>query len=206
MSDEGPRQSAAVERLQHGRLGLDEAVLVEPAAHLGDRAGADRESATALLVGEQVELALAVARFDVLQAVKLVGRRAQALGQQPPVVDRQRELAAAPGRQRRPLDADEVAKVEVDKQLERLLAELVGSGVELNLASAVAQVEKGGLAVAAPGDDPPGDAVARVGLDTRRQSLVGSPDLGDLLTFLEIVRKRLDPRLPQTLQLLAPIA
>ena len=32
---EGPRQGAAVERLQDRRLDLDEAVLVEPAAHLG---------------------------------------------------------------------------------------------------------------------------------------------------------------------------
>ena len=34
---EGPRQRAAVERLQDRRLHLDEAVLVEPAADLGDR-------------------------------------------------------------------------------------------------------------------------------------------------------------------------
>ena len=39
---EGPRQGAAVERLQDRRLDLDEAVLVEPAADLGDRAGAER--------------------------------------------------------------------------------------------------------------------------------------------------------------------
>ena len=36
---ERPRQGAAVERLQDRRLDLDEAVLVEPAAHLGDRSG-----------------------------------------------------------------------------------------------------------------------------------------------------------------------
>ena len=112
----------------------------------------------------------------------------------------------APRRQRRPLDADEVAEVEVDQQLECLLAELVGGGVELDLAAAVAQVEEGRLAVAATGDDPPGDPVARVGLDPRRQPLVGRPDLGDLLTFLELVRERVDPGLAQPLQLLAPVA
>src|SRR5680860_1247906 len=103
MGDEGTRQGAAVERLQDRRLGLDEAVLVEPAAQLGDRLGADRKGPAALLVGEQVELALPVAGFDVLEAVELVRRRAQAPGQQAPVVDRQRELAAASRRQRRPL-------------------------------------------------------------------------------------------------------
>ena len=116
---EGPGQGAAVERLQDRRLDLDEAVLVEPAADLADRAGAQGEETAALLVGDQVQLAPAVAGLDVLEAVELVRRRTQALGEQSPAVDRQRELAAAPGRHRRPLDADDVAEVEVDEQLVR---------------------------------------------------------------------------------------
>ena len=122
------------------------------------------------------------------------------------MVDRQRELAAAPRRQRRPLDADEVAEVEVDQQLERLRAELVRGGVELDLAAAVAQVEEGGLAVAAAGDDPPRDPVAGVGLHPRRQPLVRRPHLGDLLAFRELMRERVDPGLAHALQLLPPVA
>ena len=61
------------------------------------------------------------------------------------MVDRQRELAAAPRRQRRALDADDVAEVEVDQQLEGLLAEQVLAGMKLNLAAAVAQVEEAAL-------------------------------------------------------------
>ncbi len=167
VGDERPRQGAAVERLQDRGLDLDEAALVEPAAHLADGAGAQGEEAAALLVGDQVELALAVAGLDVLEAVELVGRRAQALGEQAPAVDRQRELAAAPGRQRRPLDADDVAEVEVDQQLVGLLAEQVLAGVQLDLAAAVAEVEEAGLAVAAAGDDPARDPVPRLGLDPR---------------------------------------
>jgi hypothetical protein len=53
------------------------------------------EQLARLLVGDQVELAVAVARLDVLEAVELLGRRAQRLGQQRPVVDAQRQLAAA---------------------------------------------------------------------------------------------------------------
>src|SRR5262249_29891661 len=52
---------------------------------------------------------------------------------------------------------------------------------------------------------PPRDPVARVGLDPRREALVRGPHLGDLLAFLEGVRKRLDPVRPQALQLLAPV-
>ncbi len=122
------------------------------------------------------------------------------------MVDRQRELAAAPGRHRRPLGADDVAEVEVDQQLVGLVAEQVLAGVQLDLAAAVAEVEEAGLAVAAAGDDPAGDPVARLGLDPRRQPLVRGPHLGDVLAPGELVRKRLDPRVPDPLQLLAPVA
>src|SRR3954447_13021803 len=100
MGGEWPGEGAAVERLQDRRLDLDEAAFVEPAAHLADGAGALGEEIAALLVGDQVELTLAVARLDILEAVELVGRRSQALCQQSPVVNRQRELATASGRQR----------------------------------------------------------------------------------------------------------
>src|SRR6188472_3826830 len=90
-------------------------------------------------------------------------RRPQALGQQTPAVDRQRELAAAAGRHRRPLGADDVAEVEGDQELVGLVAEHVLTGVELDLVAAVAKVEEAGLAVAAAGDDPAGDPVAGLG-------------------------------------------
>ncbi len=61
VGDEGSRQGAAVERLQDRRLDLDEAVDVEPAADLGDRSAADPEDLARLRVGDQVELAVAVA-------------------------------------------------------------------------------------------------------------------------------------------------
>ena len=195
---EGPGQGAAVERLQDRRLDLDEAVFVEPAAHLADGARPEREDAPALLVGDQVELAAAVAGLGVLEAVELVGRRAQALGEQTPVVDRQRQLAAAAGRHRRPLDPDDVAEVEVDEQLEGLGAEQVLAGVQLDLAAAVAKIEEGGLAVAATGDDPPGDPVARVGLDPGRQALVGGPHLGDVLALGELMRETDRSRRPRS--------
>ena len=206
VGDEGPGQGAAVKRLQDRGLDLDEAALVEPAAHLADRAGAEGEDAAALLVGDQVQLTLAVAGLDVLETVELVRRGAQALGEQAPAVDRERELAAAIGRQRGPLDADDVADVEVDQQLVGLRAEQILAGVELDLAAAVAEVEEAGLAVAAAGDDPARDPVPRVGLDPGRQALMGGAHLGDVLPLGELVRKRLDPGLSQPLELLAPVA
>jgi len=122
------------------------------------------------------------------------------------VVDRQRELAAAPRRQRRSLRADEVAEVEIDQQLERLLAELVRGGMELNLTAAIAQIEKGRLAVAAPSDDPPSDPVPGIRLNPGRQPLVSRANLPNLLPFLKRMRKRIDPNLANPLQLLPPVA
>ena len=81
---ERPRERAAVERLQHRRLDLEEAALVEPAPDGGDHLRAQDEQLARLLVRDQVELAVAVAGLDVLEPVVLLGRRAQRLGQQLP--------------------------------------------------------------------------------------------------------------------------
>jgi hypothetical protein len=74
---ERARHRAAVQRLQHGGLDLDEPVLVEVPAHGGDDPRPCLEELAGLGVGHEVELALAEARLDVAQPVVLVGRRAQ---------------------------------------------------------------------------------------------------------------------------------
>ena len=94
VGDEGPRHGAAVERLQDGRLDLDEAALVEEAADGGDDAGALDEDLARIVVDDGVEVALAVARLDVGQAVELLGQRAQRLGEELPGGGPQRKLAA----------------------------------------------------------------------------------------------------------------
>jgi hypothetical protein len=78
--------------------------------------------------------------------------------------------------------------------------------VQLDLAAAVAQVQEAGLAVSAAGDDPASDAVAGLGLDSRRQPLVGGAHLGDVLTLGELVREGLDPGIPDPRQLLPAVA
>ena len=196
---ERPRQRAAVERLQHRRLDLDEAALVEPAPDLGtvsaripnSRASPGWRSGRARAGGSGSRCP--PARGTCLAA---------AAGSWPAAASgyRQRELPA-PGGEGLALDPDDVAEVEMDQQLEGLRPEQVLAGVQLDLAAAVAQVEEGRLAVAAACDDPARDPVGRLGLDPRRQALVRGPDLGDLLAVGEIVRERLDARLPQALEL-----
>ena len=155
---EGARVGAAVERLQDRRLDLDEARLVEVAAHAGDDRRARDEQLARLLGGDQVQLAVAEARLDVLQAVVLLGRRAQRLGQQRPVVDAQRQLAA-PRAEDGAVDPDQVAEVEPDEPLERLGAEHVDARVQLDAPGAVDEVDERRLALAAARGDAPGEAV-----------------------------------------------
>ena len=130
--------------------------------------GADREELARLLVGDQVELAAAVAGLGVLEPVELVGRRPQALGEQAASGRPAARARRAAGRKRRPSTPTMSPRSRSTRQLEGLLAEHVLAGVELDLAAAVAEVEEGGLAVSAAGDEAAGDPVARLGLDPRR--------------------------------------
>ena len=124
MRRERARHGAAVERLQDGRLDLDEALVVQEATDGGDHPGARDEPLARLRVGHEVQLAVAVARLDVGEAVVLVGRRAQGLGQQLKGVDAQRQLAA-PRHERGAVDPDQVAEVQRQQPVHRLRAEHV---------------------------------------------------------------------------------
>ena len=170
---ERQRRAAAVDRLEHRRLDLDEVALVEPGADGGDDLRARHEELARLLVGDQVELAMAEARLDVGQPVVLLGRRAQRLGQQLVAVELERELAAA-GAEDRAVGADQVAEVEREQALERLLAEHVEARVQLHPAGAVDEVEERRLALAAAGGEPAGDADAVLGLLAVGQRVVGA--------------------------------
>jgi hypothetical protein len=79
--------------VQHGRFHLQEAVLHHELADAGDRLAARHEALARLLVGHQVDIALAVLDFLVVDAVELVGQRAQALGDQAHLVGVDGELA-----------------------------------------------------------------------------------------------------------------
>ena len=79
---ERPRPGAAGERLQRRRFDLDEVAFGQPLADREDDLVARDEQLARVLVGEQVELAVAVAGAGVAEPVVLVRRRAQRLGQQ----------------------------------------------------------------------------------------------------------------------------
>ena len=108
---ERPRHGAAVQRLQDRRLDLDEAALVEEAADGADHVRALDEALLDLVVDDEVEVAAAVARLHVGEAVELLRQRTQRLGEQAEVVNLERELAAA-GADHGALGAEDVAHVQ----------------------------------------------------------------------------------------------
>ena len=92
---ERPRERAAVDRLQHRRLDLDEPVSVEPAPSLGDHLRPLQEALPHLGVRDQVLLAMAVAQVSTSSRpwnLSGGGRRLFARSSQ--LGDPQRQLAA----------------------------------------------------------------------------------------------------------------
>ncbi len=78
---EGPGGGTAVERLQHGGLDLEVAAVVQEPPDRRDHPGAHLEYGANGSVGDEVDVALAIADLDILQAVPLLRRRIQRLRQ-----------------------------------------------------------------------------------------------------------------------------
>ena len=106
-------------------------MIVEPAADRRDHARAGDEQLACVLISDQVELAVAVARLDVGQPVMLLRGRPQRLREHRERGDPQRELPTARG-ERDPVDPDQIPEVEPQQQLHPGRAELVDSGLQLD--------------------------------------------------------------------------
>ena len=122
------------------------------------------------VVGDEVEVALAVARFDVGEAVPLLRQRAQRLGEHAELLRLDGELVGL-GAERHADDADDVAHIGLLEAREAVLADRVALHVGLHAAVAVEQVEKRRLAEVALGHHPAGDGDRR--LAAARRELLG---------------------------------
>ena len=168
-----------------GRLDLDEAALGQEPAHRGDRREPDVEDAPRVVVRDEVDVALAVARVGVGEAVPLLGQRPQRLREQLERRDVDRELAEL-GLHDLALDADPVAAVDlVAEPRERVLAELALTHEELQLAGSVAHLREDQPALRALQQHPARDAHDVVGRSTRVDLVV--PVLAHLLQGVRAV-------------------
>ena len=181
--DERPREGAAVAGLEHRRLDLDEAALVEPAPDRRHHAERVMKAARVSSFTSEVEVALAVARLGVLQPVVDVGQRPLDLGEEDQLVHGEGWLPTprSGGCADR---SDDVAEVDVDRARAILGAE------QLDAPRPVHEVEERELAVAAPSEHPTGDTPARLGFLTRLEALRLGPYRGDLVAVGKSLRRR----------------
>ncbi len=119
-------------------------------------------------VGDQIQIALAVADLDVFEPVPLLGQGQQDLRKERELLGVHAQFAGARAEQIA-FDAHDVADVE--QLIERVLALIdgVAAHVHLQPLAALHQVEEAGLAHAPHGLNAPGDADLRF----RRRQLFG---------------------------------
>ncbi len=157
MGGEGPRRCPAHQRVHHRRLDLDEAAPIEELAKEADQRRPPEEDLLHLGVRDQVQVALAVARLHVGQAVPLLRGGPERLGERQELGGSEGQLPGlAP--EERALHPHEVAQVGELEALE-LVTQRVLLDVDLKLAAPVAELEECRLAEAAQGHHPAGDGV-----------------------------------------------
>lgn len=192
-------------RLHHRRLDLHEAECIEHVAQIANEARAFTEDRAALLVHDEIDVALTITRLGVGEPVPLVGQRAQRLHQQPQRVDAHRQLTGL-GVEQRALGAHDIADV---PSLESLvaLAERLTLQKELDLPGGILNFDEARLAHDTTQHHASGDAYPHglrlecSGLHTIETEM----QLGRERVTTKIVGKRgLCPR-AQGGQLLAPL-
>jgi hypothetical protein len=188
---ERPGVGAAGDRMEHRRLDLDEAVLDHEAADRRERLAARDEARARRLVGDEVDVALAVLLLGVGEAVELVGQWPEALRQQPQPRDLDRQLAG-PGLEQRPLGADDVAEVELLELRVRLVADGVDGDAQLDPAGRILQRREARLAHHALEHQATGDRDGdRLRLERGVVEMaVAARELAGAVLGLEVVRER----------------
>ena len=144
---EWPGIGTPIYRLENGGLELEEPVVIEIAADKGYDPAPVPEDLSALLVDDQVDVPLAIALLDIGESVELLGQGADRLAQESKRIYPNCDFAqfctehmAGNPNDVSPLD-------ELGEKLELLLAEIVFTYIELDLATLVPYVSKDGFAM-----------------------------------------------------------
>ncbi len=148
MRGEGLGRRTARKCVQHGGLDLEIAVVHAVLAHGRDDLGTLDERLFDVVVHDEVDVALAIAQLFVGQAVELLGKRAQRLGEKRHLGCRNGELAAARAHDRA-RDADPIAHVKLLDAREGILADVVDADEELDEPGGVLETHEHDLALAA---------------------------------------------------------
>ena len=175
---------AAQDGVQKRRFHLIETLVLHVAADGGHDLEALLEDLLDLGVHDQVDVALAITRLLVRQAVELLGQRADGLAEQLEGRDGNRELAAARAHHSA-LDADPVAHIKVLQAAEGLFAQFVDAAEQLHVARGVAQTQKCDLALHALGHDTAGDLDQVLGRIPVLKVRIELLELGQMVAVVE---------------------
>ena len=145
MGDEGLGIGAARNRVEHRRFHFHEPVLVHEVADGAHDLAAHFKALAAVLIHDEVDVALAAAGFYVLKALVLFRERANALSDQTELLHANGKLAAARAKQRA-LGGNDVAEIERFECLERLFTAVRGREEILHFPGEVAHGGKCRLA------------------------------------------------------------
>ena len=151
---ERTRDRPSGDRLEHGSFDLNIAPLVEKAADRLNEAASGNERLSRVWIRDEVEVALAVADFDVGQAVPFLRERLHSLRQKRERLDPDRKLSGLRPEERT-LDPDEVPQVEVLVDREVPLRDRVLPYIDLEFSRAVAQMGESRLAERPESEDTP---------------------------------------------------
>src|SRR5438874_11106063 len=117
----GFARRAASDCLPNWRLYLDKAALLQEAPGFADNSDPFLKHRARMLVGEKIEIALPVTRYDVLQSMPFLGKRPQSLRKQLEPAHRQRRRPAI-GEQTGSFHSIDIANIQQAKDIDQVRA------------------------------------------------------------------------------------
>jgi len=140
------RSRTSVDGLQDRRLDLQEPTRVQVSSNLTHDARPRHKDPARVSIGHQVQVALAIASFDVAQAMPLFRHAPQRLGKHPHLAHVDGDLASV-GAEQPALCPHEIADVQIPSEhIVGLFAEGLTAEIELEPTGAIRYVRETGLA------------------------------------------------------------
>ena len=140
----GPGGSADLQRYQDGGIYLQEALLIQVAADLGQDAAALIEGIPHLRVHNKVHIALAVPGIGIPQPMEFLRQRQQGLGKQLDMGGMNRDLALL-GTEHGALHAQDITDIPLLKVGIVFLAHIIPAHIYLQPSGGIQQIHKAGL-------------------------------------------------------------
>ena len=157
VGDERLGHRAAGDGMHHRRLDFDEAVAVEETPHRLHDLRAFDEHLAHIGIHRQINVTAAIASFDILQSVPLLGQWEQVFYQEGDLFHVDRKFIRT-GAKEVALHSDVVTDVEQFVELKTLLADVVEPDVDLQPPSTLLKMGKTRFPLHANGHDPSRDA------------------------------------------------